>query len=82
MIQMPESEQIVTIHYAKTHLSRLLRKVVAGEEIIIARGKTPLVKLIPFGDESTDRVIGSAKGQIRIADDFDDPIEDFTSYVG
>ncbi|HJZ11094.1 MAG TPA: type II toxin-antitoxin system Phd/YefM family antitoxin, partial [Acidobacteriota bacterium] len=38
---------IVTIHQAKTHLSRLIRMVLRGEEVVIAKGKKPLVKLEP-----------------------------------
>lgn len=39
----------VTVHEAKTHLSRLLNRVLAGEEIVVARGKTPIAKLVPLG---------------------------------
>ena len=38
---------IVTVHEAKTHLSRLIARVEAGEDIVIARGATPVVKLVP-----------------------------------
>jgi prevent-host-death family protein len=38
----------VTIHEAKTHLSRLIQRVLAGEEITVARGREPVIKLIPF----------------------------------
>lgn len=44
--------KIVTIHEAKTHLSRLLREVEAGETIIIARGKTEIARLAPLGSEA------------------------------
>lgn len=39
---------IVTVHEAKTHMSRLLARVEAGEEVTIARGKTPVAKLVPL----------------------------------
>lgn len=39
---------IVTVHEAKTHLSRLLARVEAGEEIVVARGTTPIAKLVPL----------------------------------
>ena len=42
--------QTVTVHEAKTHLSRLLARVRAGEEIIIAKGKQPQAKLVPLDD--------------------------------
>ncbi len=47
----------VNIHDAKTHLSRLLEDVVAGQEIILARNGKPLARLVPFR-EDTDREMG------------------------
>lgn len=49
----------VTIHEAKTHLSRLLREVEAGETIIIARGKTEIARLAPLGAEAPRRKTGA-----------------------
>ena len=66
----------VNIHEAKTHLSRLLSRVMAGEEIIIARAGKPVARLIPIGDRPTTRVSGSAKGKVVIAPDFDAPLPD------
>ena len=72
----------VTIHEAKTHLSRLIRKVLEGEEVIIARGKTPLVKLVVLEEEPAPRKLGGAEGMVLyIADDFDEPLEDFEDYM-
>ncbi len=59
----------VNIHRAKTHLSRLLDRVAAGEEIIIARNGKPVAKLVPVSREP--RRPGRLKGRIRIAPDFD-----------
>jgi prevent-host-death family protein len=56
----------VTIHEAKTHLSKLIRKALSGEEIIIARGNQPLVKLVVLPELSQQRRIGGAKGLISI----------------
>ncbi len=64
----------VNIHEAKTHLSRLLSRVMAGEEIIIARAGKPVARLIPFGDRPATRVSGSARGKVVIAPDFDAPL--------
>jgi prevent-host-death family protein len=69
----------VTVHAAKTHLSRLLEKVQAGEEIVIARGKTPVAKLTAV-EPARKRRLGTSKGQIRIADDFDAPLPDMADY--
>ncbi|REJ86131.1 MAG: type II toxin-antitoxin system prevent-host-death family antitoxin [Acidobacteria bacterium] len=70
--------KIVTIHEAKTHLSRLIREAVEGEEIVIARGTQPLVRLTPVQPEARTRTLGTAKGKVRIAAEFDEPIDDFT----
>ncbi len=71
----------VTIHEAKTHLSRLIRRVLEGEEIVIARGKTPLVMIKPL--DSHQRIIGGASGLIKKMDNsFFDPLEDFSEYMG
>ncbi len=73
----------VTIHEAKTHLSKLIHKALAGEEIIIAKGKQPLVKLVVLPEVRPHRRIGGAKGMITfIADDFDAPLEDFQDDMG
>lgn len=72
----------VTIHEAKTHLSRLIREALAGEEIIIARGKQPLVKLVVLPEARPQRRIGGAEGVVLfMADDFDAPLEDFEEYM-
>jgi len=63
----------VNVHEAKTHLSRLLRKVAAGEEITISRAGTPVAKLIAAGTRSKSRPMGMDRGKIRMAEDFDDP---------
>jgi len=70
----------VTIHEAKTHLSRLVREVVEGNEVIIARGKTPLVKLVALTSAKPRRQLGTAKGLIEMSEDFDAPLEDFDAY--
>ncbi len=71
----------VNIHEAKTNLSKLIRKVINGEEVIIAKGNKPLVKLIQLDSSKPERKLGTAEGLIEIADDFDSPIEDFAEYM-
>jgi len=63
----------VGVHEAKTHLSRLLRRVAAGEEIVITSGGRPAAKLVPV-DTARERVFGSEKGRFKVPDDFDDPL--------
>jgi prevent-host-death family protein len=66
----------VNIHRAKTHLSRLLEEVSAGEEITIAKAGKPLAKLVPLTPARRARKPGFLKGRIRIAADFDAPLPD------
>jgi len=66
----------VNIHEAKTHLSRLLQRVAAGEEITIARAGKPIAKLIAVVEKPAVRPLGFAKGQVWVADDFDAPLPD------
>ena len=64
----------VNVHEAKTHLSRLLERVAAGEEIIISKANKPMAKLTPLSKPQMDRVPGLDKGVIKIPDDFDAPL--------
>jgi prevent-host-death family protein len=68
--------QIVNIHEAKTHLSRLIMRVSEGQEVIIARAGKPVARLVPIGSRPARRLPGSARGLIVIADDFDAPLPD------
>ncbi|MGQ0464760.1 MAG: type II toxin-antitoxin system Phd/YefM family antitoxin [Sporichthyaceae bacterium] len=62
---------VVNIHEAKTHLSKLLARVAAGERIVIAKAGEPIADLVPH---SPNRVkFGTLKGRISVPDDFDDP---------
>ena len=71
----------VNIHEAKTHLSKLIKKVINGEEVIIAKSNKPLVKIISINKPKPKRILGAAKGKIKISSDFDEPIEDFKDYI-
>lgn len=64
----------VNIHAAKTHLSRLLDEVAAGEEVVIARSGRPVARLVPIVLPAAGRRPGSLKGRIRIGRDFDAPL--------
>ncbi len=66
----------INIHDAKTQLSKLLQRVMAGEEIIIAKAGKPVARLVPFTQKPMERVPGSAKGKIWIAPDFQAPLPD------
>lgn len=71
-----------TIHEAKTHLSKLIRKALGGEEVIIANRDKPLVRLQKIAPAKTKRILGWAKGTvIYIAPDFDKPLPEFEEYM-
>jgi prevent-host-death family protein len=63
--------QITNIHEAKTQLSQLIHRALAGEEVVIARAGEPLVRLVPIHQDTRPRQGGQMKGRIRIAEDFD-----------
>lgn len=65
----------VNIHEAKTHLSRLLQRVAAGEEVTIARSGVPVARLVPV-EPKAKRPLGFARGEVWIAEDFDAPLPD------
>ena len=63
----------VNVHEAKTHLSRLLAKVEAGENVIIARSGKPVARLVGYRREGKPQ-FGSWKGRISLDDSFFDPL--------
>lgn len=64
----------INVHQAKTHLSRLLVRVAAGETIVIARSGKPVARLVPFDADCTNRVPGLDRDHVHIRSDFDDPL--------
>lgn len=70
----------VNIHAAKTHLSRLIQEVVDGGEVVIARDNVPLVQLVLLDTAKSARILGTAKGKVTLAADFDEPLADFDDY--
>ena len=65
---------VVNIHEAKTHLSRLLARVAAGEEIIIARAGKPTAKLVPLAPIKKTRGLGLLKGEFTLPESFFEPL--------
>jgi prevent-host-death family protein len=63
----------VNIHEAKTHLSRLIERVEAGEEFTIARAGRPVASLVPYRGRTKPRTPGLWEGKVRLADDWDSP---------
>ncbi len=64
--------KVINVQQAKTHLSRLIDSVAAGECILLAKHGKPLAKLSPYCPEKETRPLGGLEGQIRISDDFDE----------
>ena len=64
----------VTIHKAKTNLSRLIEKACKGEEIIISRGAKPVVRLVAIEEKRGERKPGAWKRKITIGPDFFEPL--------
>jgi prevent-host-death family protein len=67
--------KMVNIHEAKTHFSKLLRRVARGEEVVIARAGHPVARLSPINAATKQRrVPGSAEGLFVVPDNFNDPL--------
>lgn len=68
--------KIVTVQEAEGHLLELISLAEKGEEVVIAHGNQPKVKLVPIGTAPTTRVFGQHRGKIWVSPDFDDPLPD------
>jgi prevent-host-death family protein len=66
----------VSVQEAKTHLSKLLHQVMAGEEVIIAKSGVAIARIVPITPKKTKRSLGGAKGKIWISADFDAPLDE------
>jgi prevent-host-death family protein len=64
----------VTIHAAKTHLSHLIERAAAGEEIIILKGKTPVARLTAIARAGSKRKFGAYRGEFEVPDSFFEPL--------
>jgi prevent-host-death family protein len=73
-------KQTFNVAEAKAQFSSLVRKAVAGEDIIISKDHKPLVKLVALVQPRQARKPGSAKGRVRLAADFDRTPPDFKDY--
>lgn len=65
-----------TVHQAKTNLSRLLQEASEGKEVIIARGKKPVARVVAIGAASKKRIPGKFRGEIFCTPDAFDPLTD------
>lgn len=64
--------QVINIHQAKTQLSKLVEKTLAGEDVIIAKAGKPVVKLVTYKKDLKPRKPGALKGKIIVPDDFNE----------
>ena len=72
-----------TIHAAKTNLSRLIESAERGEDVVIARGSTPVVRLVRIEAQKPARRFGAMKGRARVTDAFFEPLpEDILKHFG
>jgi prevent-host-death family protein len=67
----------VNVHEAKTHLSKLLQRVMNGERIIIAKAGKPVALLSPVEAAPEPRIPGNDHGKVVISPDFDSPLPEF-----
>jgi antitoxin (DNA-binding transcriptional repressor) of toxin-antitoxin stability system len=68
--------ETVTIHVANTTLSQLVARVEAGEEIVLARGKHPIAKIVPYQPVGTKRQFGALRGIVSVGPEFFEPLPD------
>lgn len=72
------NQQLVNVHQAKTHLSQLLQQVEQGQEVVIARSGVPIARLVAWqAPVQAVAAPGAMHGQIKLADDFDAPLDGF-----
>lgn len=64
----------MNMHEAKTHFSKLIARVEAGEEIVIARDGEPVARVVAYRAPASKRVPGRDRGWFSVPDDFDDPL--------
>jgi prevent-host-death family protein len=63
---------VVNIHEAKTHLSRLVARASAGEEVVIAKAGRPVAKLVAYSEPGPSRIPGGWEGRVKIGERFDE----------
>lgn len=63
-----------TVHAAKTQLSKLIDAALRGEEVIIARGRTPVVRLVPIAQPKVERRFGAMRGRASVSAAFFEPL--------
>lgn len=73
---------LANVHDAKTHLSALLERVAAGEEIVIGKAGRPVARLVPYDGAVGPQIPGGWEGRVEVGPDFDDLPEDAAAFAG
>ena len=68
--------KVITLHEAKTHLSRIVDEVAGGAEIIIAKAGKPMARLAPITHRARKKKLGLLKGKVNVPDDFNTPLDE------
>ena len=66
--------KVIDIHEARRHLSRILKDVAEGAEVVIAKAGMPVARLVPIGTRPRAKQLGLLEGRIEVTDDFDAPL--------
>lgn len=67
---------LINIHEAKTHFSKLINQVLNGDEVIIAKGGKPVIRLVAYTQKEEIRQGGQLRDLLTISEDFNDPLPD------
>ncbi|HEV2149239.1 MAG TPA: type II toxin-antitoxin system prevent-host-death family antitoxin [Longimicrobiaceae bacterium] len=74
-------ERAIDLKQAQARLVEIVHEAADGEEIVLTEDGEPVARIIPISRRRRPREFGSAKGLIRMSDDFDAPLEDFREYM-
>ncbi|HEX6371033.1 MAG TPA: type II toxin-antitoxin system prevent-host-death family antitoxin [Longimicrobium sp.] len=74
-------EHAIDLDSARTQLPELVRQAARGEDVILTEGGEPVARIIPVMRAQGPREFGSARGLIHMADDFDEPLDEFRDYM-
>lgn len=71
----------IELENAKAQMERVIQMALGGEEVVITQNQEAVLKLVPVPRSNGRRKAGSAKGLVSMAEDFDEPLEDFKEYM-
>jgi len=66
---------VINIHHAKTHLSRIVDEAAAGREVIIAKAGRQVARLVPIDSKPRPKRFGGLKGRVKVPHDFNAPLD-------